>query len=77
MEVGAALLAVFKAIPALWNIYQKSVELYIKEQNAADQANVNNVREKREALLASLKQPGLSDENRANLRHLLYSLHGR
>jgi hypothetical protein len=76
-SAAAALLAFAKAIPALWNIYQLSVELYIKEQNAADERNVNRTKEQRNSLLKALGQPGLSDEDRNNLRRLLHSLHGR
>lgn len=71
----ALLLSVFKAVPAIWSIYQMTVDLYIKQMNEQDESNVNNVREKREALIASLTQPGLSNENRDRIRRILYSLH--
>lgn len=74
MEWASLILGIVKAIPAVEKIYKRSIDLYYAELNARDINNVNKVREQREALLASLKAPGLTDENRANIRRILYTL---
>ena len=75
MEIASLLLAIAKAFPAAEKIFSRVIELYYAKQGSDDQNNTNEIQLKRDAIIASLKQPGLTDENRASLRHLLYDLH--
>lgn len=74
MELAAIVLAVVKAIPALQKIFEAAIDLYHQQQDiAAENQSVRVLRE-REATVAAMKQPGLSDENRAVLRRRLWEL---
>jgi hypothetical protein len=75
MITGALVLQIIKAIPALVKLFEEAMDLYMAEQSARDQSQVDATQKKREALVAALKQPGLTNENRSRLRRLLYDLH--
>jgi hypothetical protein len=74
MEIAAAILVVLKAVPAARDIFLKIVDLYHAEQDAASESQSIKVLREREATVAAMKQPGLSDENRAALRRRLWEL---
>ena len=73
-SVVPAILAVIKAVPAARDIFIQVVDLYNAElDRRSEEASIKVMRE-REATVAAMKQPGLSDENRAVLRRRLWDL---
>lgn len=74
MDWAALIVTVFKGSQALRDIYEKSVVLFYAEENRQDQNTSNEIQEEREAIVASLQQPGMSDANRNALRKRLISL---
>ena len=75
MEAAAVfIITVAKAIPAFDKIYQRSVDLYFSEMNRRDENESNETEQEMEAIAASLKQPGMTDENRRILRKRLIAL---
>lgn len=74
MITGATILAIIKAIPALEKLFSEAMDLYIKQSNASDQNEVNDVQKQRDALVASISR-STNREERDSLRRLLYSLH--
>lgn len=77
MITGATLLAIFKAIPALERIYLESIDLYFMQQGAADQNRYNEKKAERDALIAAMMKPGVTDNELRDLRRALYSLNRR
>ena len=75
--MGAILLSFFKAIPVLWKIYQESVDLYIKQQEVSDQNRFDKKKHERNALIAAMLRPGVTDEELRSLRTALYNLNNR
>lgn len=71
---AAMLLAIFKAIPALEKIYLESVDLYFKQREAADINRVNKNKAVRDALIAGMLRPGVTDAELKEIRHALYDL---
>jgi hypothetical protein len=74
MNWAALLVTFFKGSQALRDIYEKSVILFYAEEQRNDENNSNEIQEEREAIVASLKQPGLTDANRNSLRKRLIAL---
>lgn len=74
MEWAALLVGFFKSTQALRDIYAQSVVLFYAIENQNDQNATNDIQEEREAIVASLKQPGLTDANRNSLRKRLIAL---
>jgi hypothetical protein len=75
MGAAAAILAVIKAVPAFRDIFIQVVDLYNAAMDAAAEAQSIKVQREREATVAAMKQPGLSDEHRGVLRRRLWELH--
>lgn len=71
---AALLLAIFKAIPSLEKIYLQSIDLYFKQQEAADNNRTTAIEKKRTDLLNQMKQPGVTDEELKAIRRALYDL---
>jgi hypothetical protein len=74
MITGATLLAFFKAWPAAWKIYEQSITLYFAQQSASDNNRHDRKKAAREAIIAAIMRPGVSDEELKDLRHSLYFL---
>jgi hypothetical protein len=74
MEWATLIVSLAKAIPAIQKIFESSVELYYAEENREDENHTAEINQEREAIAASLKQPGLTDENRRALRKRLIAL---
>jgi len=74
MPTVAFILSIIKAIPALEAIFKQVIDLYYQQIDAAYNEHVSINQKKREAITAALQKEGLSDENRDNLRHMLYDL---
>jgi hypothetical protein len=74
MPTVAFILSIIKAIPALEAIFKQVIDLYYQQVDAAYNEHVSINQKKREAIIAALQKEGLSDENRDNLRHMLYDL---
>lgn len=74
MEWATLLVTIFKGSQALRDIYERSVVLYYADQQRRDDGQMTEIEEEREAIAASLKQPGLSDANRNSLRRRLIAL---
>lgn len=72
--IAAFIVSIAKAIPAARDIFEQSVALYYAEENRQDENRNADIEEERSAIAASLKQPGLTDENRRALRKRLISL---
>lgn len=76
MGSAAFILSFIKAIPAIRDIFLKTMELYYASVDAADYDSVTRSAKKRDSVIAALKLPGLKDEERNNLRRVLYDLSG-
>lgn len=74
MEWAALLVTFFKGTQALRDIYERSVVLFYAVEGQNDQNQTNEIQEEREAIVASLKQPGMTDANRNALRKRLIAL---
>jgi hypothetical protein len=74
MQLAAVLLTVIKAIPALEKIFSQCIQLYYSSVSAADQSRVAANEKKREAILLSLKNENLNDENKNSLHRILYDI---
>jgi len=74
MSTVAFILSIIKAIPAIESIFKSLVSLYYEQIDAAYDSRVSANQKKREAIVAALQKEGLTDENRDNLRRMLYDL---
>lgn len=74
MGAGAAFLALLKAIPPLYKMFQEAVDIYYDEMAAREERDVSERGRQRDALLAAIKRPGLSHEERDTIRRMLYAL---
>lgn len=74
MFTAATFLAIVKAIPALEKIYTQSIDLYLKQQSAADNDHYDKKKIARDAIIAKMMSPGVSDAELKNLRRALYDL---
>jgi hypothetical protein len=74
MSTVAFILSIIKAIPAIESIFKSLVALYYEQVDAAYDSHVSANQKKREAIIAALQKEGLTDENRDNLRRMLYDL---
>jgi hypothetical protein len=74
IEFATLILAFLKAIPSIERLYVKTIELYFAQIDVADQNSVNKNAKKRDALLSSLKLQGLSDEQKNQIRRMLYDI---
>ena len=77
MELAAVILSVIKAIPALEKIYSQTVDLYFKQQEAADINRTDKKKAQRDAFIAAMLRPGVTDAELKDLRFALYSLNSR
>jgi len=71
----AALVAAFKGVQALRDIIDKFMGLWLTYQEAQEDATISKQRKVRSALINSMKQPGLSNEERAIIRQHLFDLY--
>jgi hypothetical protein len=74
IELATLVLAVLKAVPSIEKIFVKTIELYYAQIEVADQNSVNKNAKKRDALLASLHLQGLSDDQKNQIRRMLYDI---
>lgn len=74
IELATLIVSIIKMIPLIEKIFSKTVEIYYYQLDLADQNKTQRISKKRDALLASLKLQGLSDEQKNNIRRLLYDL---
>lgn len=74
IEIATLILAILKAIPSIERLYLKTIELYFSQLDVADQNSVNKNAKKRDALLASLQLQGLSDDQKSQIRRMLYDI---
>jgi len=74
LQTAAFILSLIKAIPALEKLFSSVVDLYYSQLDAADQNRVTAKQKKRTAIFAALKSGEISDENKNNLRRILYDL---
>lgn len=68
------LVALFKAIPAITEIANKFVELWLYSQDKIDEKNAEKLKIKREAIFKSLQNKDLTNEERSQLRRMLFDL---
>lgn len=68
------LVSIAKAVPAAKTIFLQSVDLYFAYEQSADDRETTQISEERDGIVAALKQPGMSDENRRALRRRLITL---
>lgn len=71
---ASAILAIVKAVPAARDIFIQLVDLYNQQLEIAETNRDIKKQKEREATVAAMKAPGLSDENRAVLRRRLWEL---
>ena len=74
MQAAAFILSLIKAIPALEKLFSSVVNLYYQQVDAADQNQVSAKDKKKAAIFAALKASEISDENKNNLRRVLYDI---
>lgn len=73
-SAAALILVIMKAIPAARDIFLAVQDaFYLAMDTAAENQSVRVLRE-REATVAAMKAPGLTDEQRATLRRRLWEL---
>jgi hypothetical protein len=77
MEIAAAILAFIKAVPAFEKIYSQTIDLYFKQQEAADINRLDKKKSERDALIAGMIRQGVTDEELKDLRRALYNLNAR
>lgn len=68
------LVALFKAIPAITEIANKFVDLWLYSQDKIDEKNAEKLKIKREAIFKSLQNKDLTNEERSELRRMLFDL---
>lgn len=68
------LVAIFKAIPAITELANKFVELWLYSQDKIDERNAEKLKIKREAIFKSLQNKELTNEERGELRRMLFDL---
>lgn len=77
MNIAAFLLAFMKALPAAEKIFFEVQELYWKQQEAADNNRADRKKAERDALIAGMLRPGVTDDELKDLRRALYDLNRR
>lgn len=68
------LVALFKALPAIKSLVDQFTELWIYSQEIKDENKTLQKQKQREVLLKSLQNKELTNDERANLRRLLYDI---
>lgn len=76
-SLAAALVTFFKGTQALRDLFQMTVTLYYAAEEAADNREMSEIDQERDALVAALKQPGMTDAQRNLLRRKLIALSRR
>lgn len=71
---AAAILAIIKAIPAVLKMYEQTVDLYFKSQEAADINQMAKNKAVRDALIAGMLRPGVTDNELKDIRRHLYAI---
>jgi hypothetical protein len=71
---AAVVLAIIEAIKPLRDIYLQTVDLHFKKQEAADISYYDKNKAARDAIIARMKMPGVTDAELKDLRHSLYNL---
>lgn len=71
---AAAILAIIKAIPAVFKMYEQTVDLYFKSQEAADINQMAKNKAVRDALIAGMLRPGVTDNELKDIRRHLYAI---
>ena len=71
---AAMILAVLKAIPALQKIFESVIDLYFKQQEAADNNAYDKKKAARDAIIAAMMKTGVTDVELRDLRRSLYDL---
>ena len=74
IEIATLILGIIKVIPSLERIFLKVSDLYFYQLQVADQNSSNKNAHKRDALLSSLQQKGLTDEQRDTIRRMLFDI---
>ena len=77
MEIAAVILSLVKALPAIEKMYLMTVELYFKQQEAADQDYYDEKKVHRDALISAMLRPGVKEDELKNIRRALYDLNRR
>ena len=72
--IAAFIVAVAKAIPAAQKIYEQSVALYYANEEGRDQDNMTEIDRERDMLVATMKQPGITDAQKRTARKRLIAL---
>lgn len=72
--IAGGIVAIAKALPAARAIVDQVVVLYYSNQQRQDDSHMTEIEEEREAIVSSLKQPGMTDANRNALRRRLIAL---
>lgn len=77
VSFAALIVAVAKAIPALQKIFEDAMDIYWKQQSAADQDGYDKKKAERDALITAMMKPGVTDNELKDLRRALYELNRR
>lgn len=72
--IAGGLVAIAKAVPAARAILNQVVAQYYAVEEGRDQTQMNEVDQERDAIVASLKQPGLTDVQKRALYKRLIAL---
>lgn len=68
------LVALFKALPAANDLMNKFVELWIYSQDRIDENEAIKKQKRREVIFKSLQNKELTNDERSDLRRLLYDI---
>lgn len=71
----AGIVSAFKAVQALRDIGDMFTQYWLLYQENQDDVIIDKAREVRSGLLAALKQPGLTNEERRAIRQHLFDLY--
>lgn len=72
--IAAFIIALIKALPAAEKIFQRSVDLYFAQQEAAEHERYQKKKATRDAIIAAMTRQGVTDEELKELRRSLYDL---
>jgi hypothetical protein len=73
-EIIAGTVAIFKGISALKSLGDMFVSAWLEYQDHKDDAATDRLNKRRAALISSMKQPGLTNDERAEIRRAIWEL---
>lgn len=73
----SALINALRAVPAIVNLINKFIDMWLDYQDERDEKEIRNLEIKRKSLLAAIRNESISYDDRLQLRRLLWDLNKR